>query len=451
MRLRVVGRPDGLDSPGACQPIVAAGIKVGRAAECDLVLDDVLRLVSRHHAWLAPQGDGTALLRCISTSAMLRVNGEPLIPGAERLVHDGDCIRIGGFDILVEIAEHAPAPLPMPVTQAAASSATSRRPASMPSSSAPSTAPAEAKPRARRLDHWFDLETVADPLGPGSPLPALAEAAQPTFSPVSTVPNPPAMPAFESSLSRVVLRSSQPSSPASAVSAATGPVAAPREPAAALAAERKLIDAASAGGAPGELRAAFLRGAGLDGDTPFNIDAASMEHLGALMRASTEGTLALLRSRRVAKRSIRAEGTQIVARQNNPLKFAPDAAQALILLLSLQSPRGFLDPVDALRDAHNDLQVHQLAMVAGMRAAVFDLISRLGPEVTEAAEGPAHGLAQSIPALRAAALWRRHQQDHERMLENLDDVFEVAFGREFLKAYETQSKLGASAPPPLDE
>jgi type VI secretion system FHA domain protein len=183
---------------------------------------------------------------------------------------------------------------------------------------------------------------------------------------------------------------------------------------------------------------------------PFQVDPAWMEHLGALVRASTEGTLALLRSRRVAKRSIRAESTQIVARQNNPLKFAPDAAQALVLLLSLQSRRGFLDPVDAVRDAHNDLQVHQLAMVAGMRAAVFELISRLGPEVTEAAEGPAHGLAQSIPALRDAALWRRHRQDHERMLENLDDVFEVAFGREFLKAYEAQSKLGAPALPPLD-
>ena len=193
------------------------------------------------------------------------------------------------------------------------------------------------------------------------------------------------------------------------------------------------------------LRRAFLRGAGLDPSTPFHMSPATMEHLGALLRTTTEGTLGLLRSRAMAKRSIRAEGTHIVARENNPLKFAPDASHALMLLLTLEGRSGFLAPLDALRDAHNDLQVHQLAMAAGMRAAVFELISRLGPEAVEAKEGPVRGLAQRFAALRDAALWRRHSRGHAKLLENLDDMLESSFGREFLIAYEAQSKLAAAA------
>ena len=168
-----------------------------------------------------------------------------------------------------------------------------------------------------------------------------------------------------------------------------------------------------------------------------------MEHLGALLRTTAEGTLALLQSRAVTKRHLRAEGTHIAPRQNNPLKFAPDATQALTRMLQRDASPGFLDPVAALQDAHHDLLVHQVAMVAGMRAAVFELFSRLGPESVEKAEGPARGLSR-LPLVRAAALWRRHRTQHAQLLEHLDDDFDVIFGREFLRAYEAQSRPGTT-------
>ena len=139
-----------------------------------------------------------------------------------------------------------------------------------------------------------------------------------------------------------------------------------------------------------ELAAAFRRGAGLDAEVA-PLTPEWMEHLGALLRATAEGTLALLQSRAVTKRQMRAEGTHITPRQNNPLKFSPDATEALTRMLQREASPGFLDPVAALHDAHHDLLVHQVAMVAGMRAAVFELFSRLGPEAAESGEGPAHG------------------------------------------------------------
>jgi type VI secretion system FHA domain protein len=195
-----------------------------------------------------------------------------------------------------------------------------------------------------------------------------------------------------------------------------------------------------------ELAAAFARGAGLGADVAPPVTPDSMEHLGALLRATAEGTLALLQSRAVAKRHMRAEGTHIAPRQNNPLKFSPDATEALTRMLQRDGSPGFLDPVAALHDAHRDLLVHQVAMVAGMRAAVFELFSRLSPAAAENAEGPAHGISR-LPLVRAAALWQRHRLQHAQLLEHLDDDFETIFGREFLRAYEAQSRLDADASP----
>ena len=77
------------------------------------------------------------------------------------------------------------------------------------------------------------------------------------------------------------------------------------------------------------------------------------------------------------------------------------------------------------------------------RAHYVPLFSRLGPESVENAEGPARGLSR-LPLVRAAALWRRHRSQHAQLLEHLDDDFDVIFGREFLRAYEAQSRPGAT-------
>lgn len=400
--LRLVRRPDGAEPAASSCRLAARGATIGRSPDCDLVLDD--RRVSRRHAWLVPQGVDEALLRCVSTSAAVIVNGKVLPPAGERLVHSGDRLQIGGFEVLLEQRDPAAVAPPQPER------------------------PTPTRPRPPRLDRWFELDTVADPLGPYSPLPEL-EGADRVDLPLQVAgPREPPPAAQEVAPPR-------PARPDAA--------AAPRAPA-----ERAPdpVDGET-------LRRAFLRGAGLDAATPFTPGPVEMEHLGALLRAATEGMLGLLRNRAVAESSLHGEGTRIVARENNPLKFVPDGARALALLLDRQSHRGFLDPVDAVRDAHDEQQACQLAMLAGMRAAVFDLISQLGPDAIEAAKGPARGLSQRLPALRDAALWRRHRLGHARLLENLDDVFDSTFGREFVRAYEAQSKWtdeGALSPDERD-
>lgn len=430
--LRLVRRPDGVpDGPGE-RELAAAGSTIGRAPDCDLVLDDPLRLVSRRHAWIVPQGEEAAVVRCISASAALLVNGETLDPGGERVVRLGDRIRIGGFEVLLDRSAPEVAAPPMTPELAVAAplappsvAIAVARPLPQPPA-ARAADPDPATPMPRRLDRWFNLETVPDPLGPGSPLPAADEAAVAQLAPphagrpaaLPVAPPPSAMPLP----ARLHAPPERPT-PADRSTPSPAPGADPRSAADVQA-----------------LRQAFLRGAGLDDAAPVELEPVWMEHVGRLLRTSTEGTVDLLRSRAVAKRGLRAEGTRIAARENNLLKFTPDAAEALRFLLSLDARPGFLGANEALHDAHEDLQVHQLAMVAGMRAAVFDLISRLGPDAIEREEGPPQGLAKWSALWREAALWRRHRHGHARLLESLDDTFETIFGREFVRAYEAHAR-----------
>ena len=407
--LRVTCRPGASEPDAAALALPAEGLTIGRADDCGLVLADPLRLVSRQHAHVFAEGE-TVRVRCVSSSTPLWVNETQLDPGDEHPLGVGDQLRIGRFELAVE---------PVP----------------------------EVAGHRSRLDRWFDLQEVPDPLAAESPLPVIESPVQQTsissavvswqtsrhvvrtgMTAENTVLAPPAP-----------VRRTLPVPPAN-----DRPARPPADPApiSALAPEQ----ARPANGASSdvsELAAAFGRGAGLRADA-VQLSPEWMEHLGALFRESAEGILALLQSRAVAKRHMRAEGTHIAARQNNPLKFAPDASEALTRMLQREPSAGFLDPVAALHDAHRDLLVHQVAMMAGMRAAVFELFSRLGPEAAESAEGPPHG-ASLLPWVRTAALWERHRRQHAQLLENLDDDFETIFGREFLRAYEAQSRADADA------
>lgn len=479
LSLRVVRRPDGVPPAPMRFELAEAGTTIGRSPGCDLVLDDPFRMVSRRHAWLAPQGGGQALLRCISSGVEMRVNNQVVPPGGECVVAGGDCLDIGGFVLLLEAPGVAPA-----AHAGTAPALLARRP---------------------RLDQWFNLDSAADPLGPQSPLPAshgpvplLGPAApSPVQRPVHPLAGPPiqemletpaapsavpdrvatalpkaglrppptvaaqalldaalmARPTAPASVQRLEERPAQAAGP-DAVRAAVTPPAASASAASAASAgtagpdlTRRPEVPLMSGDLPAAWREALLRGAGLDPATPVQLDTATMERLGALLRTTTDGTLELLRSRALAKRSIRAEGTLIAARSNNPLKFTPDAAEALAMLLAPKGLPGFMPPVPALKQAYDDLQIHQLAMLAGMRAALHDMVGRLGPQATEADEGRSQGLARHVPVLREAALWRRHQVAYERMQAQLDDVFEATFGREFVKAYEAQAKLAAQGQP----
>lgn len=206
---------------------------------------------------------------------------------------------------------------------------------------------------------------------------------------------------------------------------ATAPAAATAPPAAAPAAD---TDA---------LLAAFREGLGLPHLPAGGLTPEFMRLLGQLTHESARGTVDLLVARAALKREVRADATMIVARENNPLKFSPTAEVALGHLLG-PTVRGFIEPQRAMRDAFDDLRAHQLAFLAGMRAALEGLLQRFDPASLESRLTQKSVLSSLLPAARKAQLWSVFQQEYQQIAGELADDFHQVFGREFLRAYEAQ-------------
>jgi len=185
------------------------------------------------------------------------------------------------------------------------------------------------------------------------------------------------------------------------------------------------------------LLAAFREGLGMSNLPAGGLTPEFMRLLGQLVHESARGTVDLLVARAALKREVRAEATMIVAKENNPLKFSPTAEVALGHLLGPQV-RGFIEPQRALRDAFDDLRAHQLAFLAGMRAALEGLLQRFDPAQLESRLAQKSVLSSLLPAARKAQLWSVFQQEYQQIAGELSDDFHQVFGREFLRAYEAQ-------------
>src|ERR671930_1913520 len=133
---------------------------------------------------------------------------------------------------------------------------------------------------------------------------------------------------------------------------------------------------------------AFLEGAGMPVK---DISAAQSERLlrdcGTILRAAVEGLMMLLIARSEMRKEFEAEErTMVAARDNNPLKLMADPHEAMEFLFDpSERTDGFLDPVQAIGDACEDLRAHELALMAGMRAAILGALRRLDPQVVEKA------------------------------------------------------------------
>lgn len=185
-----------------------------------------------------------------------------------------------------------------------------------------------------------------------------------------------------------------------------------------------------------ELLQSFLAGAGVP---DLNISGALTPQLmhvfGQLVRESTRGTLDLLNARALAKRELRAAVTMVIARDNNPLKFSPNVEAALAHLLNPQG-RGFMTPLRAMRDAYDDLRAHQIATMAGMRAALAGVLSRFDPQRLERRLTEKSVIDSVIPMNRKAKLWDLFEQLFGDLSHEAEGDFDALFGKEFLRAYE---------------
>ncbi|MGR7524699.1 type VI secretion system-associated FHA domain protein TagH [Klebsiella aerogenes] len=189
----------------------------------------------------------------------------------------------------------------------------------------------------------------------------------------------------------------------------------------------------------GELLEALLEGMGLGDMKPVpQFDKENMRQLGQMLSMFSQGTVALLSSRSILKRGVKADMTMVLDDANNPFKLLPSGKTVLMQMFGARMP-GFMPPKKSVRDALIDLQAHQLGMISGIRAIIAAMLQSFNPEqLEEEAKRDGHTSRLALPASRKAALWDYFVRTYGETAGEIEDDFHTLFGEAFLYAYDME-------------
>ena len=350
-------------------------VSIGRDATCTIALEDPHKHISRFHVELEEQ-DGTYWMAVVSKVNPVMVKGRRYGPGTRLTLHSGDTFEMGEFEVHVILPDSARAP------------------------AAPRAAPTRS-------------------IAPPSDDPLMKVFGSPELHPEEIPPPEPGIfdePTFVGGTEPTYV------GPAPSVK----PQAAP---------EPKRIPPVE----PKPLLHAFLEGAGLPHkDLSPGESERMMRDCGAILRAAVEGLMMLLIARGEMRKEFQAEDrTMVAARDNNPLKLMSDPHEAMAFLFDpADRTDGFLDPVQAIGDACEDLRAHELALMAGMRAVIVGALRRFDPHALERAfEKSSGGFSFGS---RKAKLWELFVAQQEKLSHEAQEDFNKVFGRDFMGAYQAQ-------------
>jgi len=456
---------------------------IGRAPESDLVLPDPDKVISRHHGEILFD-NGLFYYADASTAGTFFFAQNQLLQQNRTVLGDGERFKIGDYEMIAAIETQTREAVPFPVPAGSFGEDAAERFAVVPQFAEPFSA------------FPFDSPKAPEPVG-GPALPTFVE--QPESSPFhdsfapaqsAVAPLPPAGgDLFQLSPDDLLAGLEEPPAPSAAgfelpddlfagehpfaepgkpVVAAPAmpppqPVAPPPPPLAAV--ELPPARIPRPGGmqpatpppepaavappppppppappAPAEtdrLLRQFLKGAGVAAE----MQAADLDQVmftaGTLFREMVEGLMSVLRARAELKSQFRVAVTTIRPANNNPLKFTADAGDAIRLLLDPRHP-GFLEPSQAVREGLGDIMNHQLAMTAGIQAALADALKRFHPAVFE------KPFAEGLVFRKKARCWEAYVRAYPELASK---VLDNIFGEQFAEAYERQMQiLKASAP-----
>jgi type VI secretion system FHA domain protein len=383
--MTLVLRGISLNEQPLSQPLIGRfderGGTVGRSDGATLTLPDPERMISRLHANVLHRDDDYWLENISAASPILH-NGRALSTGMRVILREGDEIRVGGY-VLEAAFEDDDASATILRGRTVVPNL-KERPAT------PRSSPSTPEPPPHLAS------TLAEPLS-GSVRSAFAELQGQAQPPAQAQPHGQIPPPGQA----------QPPGPA------------PHAP-----------DNAA------ELWRAFLEGCGVNVPTQAP-SPALMKSIGEMLKIAVGGIQSLVTLRARAKSEMQADMTLMQPRNNNPLKFSPDSALALQMILQ-PAARGFLEGPQALRDALTDLQSHQVGMTAGMRSVFEAVLERLDPGKIEALPDTASVLDRLNPGRRKARLWEIYLEEYRSLREEAQDNFQRYFGEALREAYEAQ-------------
>ncbi|WP_298262189.1 type VI secretion system-associated FHA domain protein TagH [uncultured Litoreibacter sp.] len=414
------------------------GILVGRDGAMDWTLPDPARHISSQHFEITFQ-NGVYWLNDTSTNGTYLQGHSHRVESPYQIAHM-DRLQVGHYIIVI-------------VLEGAAASWGADAPADAPAASGGDPwnlggGPAEpvnvtpTEENAWRGD--FGDNFIVNPTPPATPTPppAAPAPAAPDASPFAAAAPvaPPAPPAAPPASAPVA-----PTPPAAApapegFAPASAPAAAPAAPAAATP-PTAAAPVAAGPNADAVLRA-FCEGAGLPLDSLPSKDPMELaRELGQSLRVTTEELKALLGARAATKQFVKSGSRTMMGQtDNNPLKFMPDAAQALDVMY-LNPRQGYLDGTSTLVEAFGDIKRHQTAVYSAIQPALARLLEDLSPEAIEKRSGGASKLAV-VGGGKRARNWEVFVERWDAKTHPYENGMLDVFLAYFAEAYDSSIKAG---------
>lgn len=407
-----------------------AGCTIGRAANNNFVLPDVERIISHHHATIQYENGSYYLVDNSTNGAFINHAPEPIGQGNRVPLHDGDILSIGEYDCAISITMQQKQAAPSLLDNALLKP--------------PVHSEVQEKKPALLIDTPPKPEIPIPPASSEGPGPA---AEQDYFRPPEPIPPAEAIKDDWDDLLTGIHLGKKPEPPPlipePEIEPEPAPVAAPPQPASH---EEHLVKPEVKAQRTAQVSTnlnqqavdAFLAGACL---TQVKLEPEAiisfMTTAGQLMREITQGFRQVLDTRTSLKGEFRLGMTVIRPAENNPLKFSIDVEDALTKLL-LPPPKGYLPAIDAIQEATDDLQAHQMALLAGLRAALSSLVAHFDPEVLEKDFQKVSIVDNLLPSIRKAKQWEAFKSRYRKAAADAENDFLHFLGDEFTIAYEQQ-------------
>lgn len=400
MRFTLVSVKPGHKPPQRSCEFSAPGGTIGRGPDNHLVLPDNERALSRLQAVVHVAPDGECRLTNLG-AARVAINNTPLEKGEQGELQDGDRVTIGEYSIEVADFILHTQPISRMANMGVAANNPPPAPAA-PADNAPTAVPADI------LDGLMKAYSVSD---------SISVVREPSSTTIA--PGAPALQEAQGNADSSAMKARLQIQPKQSKPAAS-----------AVPPQGDVLE--------GELLTALLEGMGLNDIHPApRFDQEKMRQLGQMLAMFSQGTVALLASRSMLKRDVKADLTMVLDDANNPFKLLPSGKSVLMQAFATAMP-GFMTPTKAVREALVDLQAHQIAIIAGVRATGEAMLDAFNPQTLEEEtlrEGSLLRLA--LPVSRKAALWDAFVSQRNSAASGNDD-FDALFREAFLQAYERE-------------
>ncbi len=160
-----------------------------------------------------------------------------------------------------------------------------------------------------------------------------------------------------------------------------------------------------------------------------------LKNIGLITKNSMSGIMKIMMSRAHLKNEFRMSMTTIQTKENNPLKFCINYEQ-LVHYMLVKPMSGYMDSEQAVIQSFDELQEHQVGVMAGMKSALSYMLEKLSPEKIIKKTNKTKSKTLTLNS-KKSRYWDGFNELYND-IKNEDDAFTMMFGNEFCRAYERQ-------------